>query len=300
MPERIAFVLGGGGSRGALQVGALRALLEAGIRPDLLVGTSVGAINATFLAMHGFTEQGLDELEEAWQEAAAADLLPSNYLWLTVRTLFNRSREYPAHRMRDFFVEHGVEESLHFGDLPQKVRLIQVATDLNHHCYALYGVDPNQSVLEGLLASTALPPWMQPLQFEGRMLVDGGVISPLPIEPALTQGATRIIAMDIGDHRTPVAERNGFAVFINKLVGTTAQRAMELEMALAAARHVPVHLLKLRASRMVPIWDFLYTEELIEIGYDIARDEITAWPDFRAPRWTRWIPWQGRRPVDRL
>jgi len=51
----LAFVLGGGGARGALQAGALRALWEAGLRPDLWVGTSAGAVNAAFLAVKGFT-----------------------------------------------------------------------------------------------------------------------------------------------------------------------------------------------------------------------------------------------------
>ena len=55
----LAFVLGGGGGRGALQVGALRALLEAGLQPDLLVGTSAGAVNATYLAMRGFNLETL-------------------------------------------------------------------------------------------------------------------------------------------------------------------------------------------------------------------------------------------------
>lgn len=66
--RKLALVLSGGGARGALQVGALRALLEADIQPDLLVGTSVGAINATFMAMHGVNLITVDEITEAWGE----------------------------------------------------------------------------------------------------------------------------------------------------------------------------------------------------------------------------------------
>ena len=66
MRRSLAFVLAGGGARGALQVGALRALLESGIRPDLLVGTSIGAINAAFLGLHGYTTESLDLLKAAW------------------------------------------------------------------------------------------------------------------------------------------------------------------------------------------------------------------------------------------
>lgn len=156
MKERVAFVFGGGGSRGALQVGALRALMEHGINPDMVVGTSVGAINATFIAKNGFSEGSMSALEAAWDDAAVSDLLPANYLWLTVRVLFNRVSVYPAHRLRDFFVRHGVDPDLRFEDLPGP-RLFQVAADLNNYCSHLYGTVPGQTVLEGLLASTALP-----------------------------------------------------------------------------------------------------------------------------------------------
>jgi NTE family protein len=87
MKKPLAFVLGGGGARGALQVGALRALYEAGYRPDMMVGTSAGAVNATYLALRGFDERGLDQLEQAWLEAAWDDLLPPNYLQLALRYL---------------------------------------------------------------------------------------------------------------------------------------------------------------------------------------------------------------------
>lgn len=123
---RLAFALGGGGARGALQVGALRALLEADIQPDLLVGTSAGATNAAFIAVRGFTPESLAELETAWHDAAEADLLPANYLWLTVRMLFNRAGVHPYYRMRDFFIAHGLSPDLRFGDL-EGPRLILVA-----------------------------------------------------------------------------------------------------------------------------------------------------------------------------
>jgi NTE family protein len=85
MKKKLAFVLSGGGSRGALQVGALQALLESGLQPDLLVGTSIGAVNATFLALHGFSKSGLDLLAATWRKAATLDLLPSNYVQRTER-----------------------------------------------------------------------------------------------------------------------------------------------------------------------------------------------------------------------
>jgi NTE family protein len=268
----LAFALSGGGARGALQVGAVRALLEAGYQPDLLVGTSIGAVNATYLALHGPTLTSLPGLIQAWSDAATIDLLPANYLWLTVRVLFNRAGWRPHHRMRDFFIAHSLQPALRFGDL--STRLILVAADLNAGRPVLYGTDPQQSVLEGLLASTALPPWVHPLEKEGQLLIDGGVISTLPIEPALAQGARKIIALDLADPREVPVEEHGFGPFLRKLMNTVEQRQQEMELALAQAHGVPVWRIALQGEQPVAVWDFSLTAELIERGYTIAREEI--------------------------
>jgi NTE family protein len=274
MGNRIAYVLGGGGSRGALQVGAIKALLEVGILPDLLVGTSIGAVNGAYLALHGVNMRGLESLIEAWRDAAQANLLPSNYLWLTVRALFNRPVADPVYRMRDFYIKHGISPGLRFGDL-QDIRLIIVAADLNSGCPVLYGMNPDDLVLDGLVASTALPPWVQPLQMQEQLLMDGGVVSNLPIEPALAMGARQIIAMNLMDFRDVMVEENGFGSFLGKLFNIVERRQLVLETSLAEAKGVLVYRLDLLSDFHVPLWRFDYTEELIALGYETARKELT-------------------------
>jgi len=264
--RRLAFVLGGGGSRGALQVGALRALLEANIQPDLIVGTSVGALNAAFIAMHGYTTTSLEKLEQTWFMAAKADLLPANAAWLSVRVLFNRARAYPYHRMRDFFVAQGISPDLHFGELTGPA-VILVASDLNTQLPIFYGVDPQESLLEGVLASTALPPWVHPLELNGKFLMDGGVISNLPIEPAIRHGATEIIALNLSSLEATDTDEYGFSPFLNKLLATIETRHIYLEMELAQIMKVPVHFINLVTDQPMPIWDFSRTQALIQEGY---------------------------------
>ena len=268
--RRLAFVLGGGGARGALQVGALRALLEANIQPDLIVGTSVGAINAAFIAMHGYTTTSLEKLEQTWFMAAKADLLPANAAWLSVRVLFNRARAYPYHRMRDFFVAQGLSPDLHFGELTGPASIL-VATDLNTQLPVFYGVDPQESLLEGVLASTALPPWVHPLELNGKFLMDGGVISNLPIEPAIRNGATEIIALNLSSLEANNTDAHGFSPFLNKLLATIEKRHIYLEMELAQTMKVPVHLINLVTDQPMPIWDFNRTQALIQEGYRQTR-----------------------------
>ena len=288
MKKQLAFVLGGGGARGALQVGALRALLEAGYQPDMLVGTSAGAINASFLAMRGVTLQSIKELAQAWHNARQADLIPQNYLWLTVRALFRRADALFSHRLKDFSIAQGVHPNLRFSDI-KGVRLILVAADLNAGGVVLYGQDPQGSVLEGLLASTALPPWMAPIEKAGQLLMDGGVVSNLPIEPAMNAGATEIIALDLHDPRSLSQEMQGFGPFLAKLLNTMEHRQLELEMALASARNVPLRYIRLGGPTSIALWDFSQTEALIQHGYEQAQREISGWQPERRAGLLAWL-----------
>ena len=284
-----------------MEAGALCALLEAGIRPDMLVGTSIGAMNAACLALNGLDGTGLAGLETAWRDAAAADLLPANYLWQTLRALVGRQGNGAQTRLRDFFVAHGLQPDLCFGDIPG-VRLVLVAADLNTGRAALYGAYPEQIVLEGALASAAVPPWVPPLHFGDRVLMDGGVVSTLPIEPALDQGATDIIALDVFDPRAQAANAPGLAPFFVKFLSTVQQRETDMELALAAARGVPVRRIALRPVVHVPIWDFSRTEELMRTGYEIASAAIAEWPaaaETTQRRWWTRSDWLVR-PVSRL
>lgn len=277
MQKQLAFVLGAGGSRGALQVGALRALAEAGYHPDILVGASVGAVNATYLAVNGTDLATITRLEEAWLDLRAMELAPSNYLWVSLRVLLNRPTRALSHRLEKFFIEHGLSREVCFRDITG-VRLGILATDLNSGSPVLYGQDREQSVLDGLLASIALPPWISPLEKEGLLLIDGGVISCLPIESALAMGATEIIALDLLDARETLAERPVLNQLISKLVNTVEMRQSELEIALAQARGVPVRRLNLLVQEPVGLWDFQHTPEMIEIGYATTQTAIAAWP----------------------
>jgi len=227
MNKKLAFVLGGGGSRGALQVGALYALLETGLHPDLLIGTSVGAVNATFLALNGFTKNSLELLTAAWQEAAVLDLLPANYMRLTLRAMLGRSTINPSNRLRDFFIDHGLAPELRFADVKHQ-RLIIVSTDLNTGKPFLHGETLEDRILDALLVSTALPPWVMPVRKQSQYLMDGGVVSSLPIEPAMLAGATEIIALDLTDPRESFGRSTGFGFFLDRLTFAVEQRHVDL------------------------------------------------------------------------
>jgi NTE family protein len=288
LQKKVAFVLGAGGARGALQVGALRALTEAGFRPDILIGASVGAVNASYLAVNGTDLAGIAGLEEAWYDMQALELAPSNYLWASLRLLINRPRYDLSQRLKKFFVDHGLSPEMRFRDIIG-VHLGLLATDLNSGSPVLYGQDLDQSILEGLLASIALPPWITPLEKEGLLLVDGGAISCLPIESALAMGATEIIALDLFDGHETLGELTRPGLLVSKLVSTVEKRQTELEIALAQAHGVPVRRINLVAQEPVALWNFQRTPELIETGYITAQTAIASWPPQRSKKPASWF-----------
>jgi len=141
----------------------------------------------------------------------------------------------------------------------------------------IYGQDPEQSILEGLLASVALPPWFAPVEQDGQLIVDGGAVSNLPIEPALRMGATEIIALDVDDPGAAAEHPQGLNQLVAKLIFTVSQRYIQLETALAEARGVPVHRIELRSPETTQLWDFQNYRQLIQVGYETAAREIPGW-----------------------
>lgn len=277
MTRNLAFVLGGGGSRGALQLGSLFALQETPLQPDMLIGTSIGSLNAAYIALHGFSLESLEGLRGVWQRASGMDLLPSNYIRLAWRAILRRSTNEASHRIRDFFIEEGFTTEMQFAELVYP-RLYVVSSDLNSGRPVIHGQRPEESVLESLLLSTALPPWVLPVHKQGRYLMDGGVVSNLPVEPALHVGAQQIVALDLMDTREMFEGGHPVATFLDRLSMSVENRQTYLEMELAAARGIPTVYVGLTGEIPIPYWDFAHTDELIERGYDITRHLLQEQP----------------------
>lgn len=277
MKKRLAFVLGGGGARGALQIGALRALFEAGVKPDLLVGTSIGAINATGLALWGLDLAGIEALEHVYQRMQDSRLLDPRLFRFAWNAVSRRPNLRGSRRAREFMIAEGIQPELRFSQI-QNVRLATVAADLHTGAPVIYGGDPEQSVMEAVLASIALPPWFAPIEKDGQYIVDGGALSNLPIEPAIRMGATEIIALDIYDPDTITGGNNMVDPLLAKLADAVARRQLDLEMAFAAASRVPVQYVNLKSSPAVLTWDFTTHRTLFRIGYETMKGEISAWP----------------------
>ncbi len=273
-----AFVLSGGGNYGALQVGALRALVESGITPDLVVGTSAGAINAAFFASKP-TLAGVDELAQLWMRVRREDIYPGSPLHVIWRMLTGSESLFPSQRFYRFLSRHMPHEMLMFGDLG-KPRLFIAAAYLDTGEMHLYGENREELVIEAIMASTALPPFSPPWRgLDGRLHVDGGSVSDLPLGPAVKKGAREIYAL----HVQEVAAREERLRSMTE-IGHCAIRALlkvQLETDLAmvrARRDVSLHHIPLRCLPGIAPFDFSHSADLIAYGYEQTRAFLAAQP----------------------
>ena len=175
-----ALVLSGGGGFGAYQVGAWRALSEANWQPDIVLGTSIGAVNA-FLVSRGFSAE---ELRHAWLE------LPARFGSTNgASRLFPYSREIPRFRAWT------TEIVRLFAARPLSCRLQVCMAEL--WSGAMRIVEDGAVGEQHLLAACALPPLMPPVRIAGRLYLDGGTLYPVPLKEAVATGADEVIAVDL-------------------------------------------------------------------------------------------------------
>ncbi len=185
-----AFVLSGGGNLGPIQVGMLRSLFAADIRPDLIVGTSVGAVNGGWLAGRG-SGADLDQLADVWRNLRRSDVFPTNFLG-GLRGFIGHADHLvsPAGLRRILKRELTIE---HLEDA--RIPLYVVATDITSgHDHLLSSGD----AIDAICASAAIPGVFPSVIIDGLHLVDGGVVNNCPISHAMSLGATKIWVLPCG------------------------------------------------------------------------------------------------------
>ena len=184
-----AFVMAGGGSLGAVEVGMLRALLDGGVTPDFVVGASAGAINGAFFASDP-TPDGVARLTEIWCALKRRDLFPFSFANV-FGLLTGRGHACGHDGLRRLLQRHLPYRTLEEAAIPIHV----VASDLITGDEVLLS---SGAAIEAVLASAAIPGVFPPVDIGGRLLVDGGVANNTPISSAIRLGATRILVLPTG------------------------------------------------------------------------------------------------------
>ncbi len=254
-----AFVLSGGGNQGVAQVGMLRALLERGIRPDVIIGTSVGALNGAVVATTPTAAQ-VDHLEGVWRDLKGDEVFPGNTLRRAWNLLRRDDHLIPADGLESLIERVGVAQS--FADLQVPFRV--VASDLitgDEHVIVRGDLPP------ALLASAALPGLFPPVVLNGHTLVDGAVVNLVPISHALAGPIDRIFVLDVSDPISDRPIRSPLDVAVRAFAISRDQR-FELELQWVPKEIEVVVLPPPRDNR--DFLDFSGSDQLIQDAYDLA------------------------------
>ena len=274
-----AFVLSGGGNRGPLQVGALAALLERGIVPDMMVGTSAGSLNSGFMAAKGPELATIPLLMDAWRSATGKVVYPGNVFTIAGRLIDGQDGLFPTEGMRQLISDHLPPGVTTFGQL--KIPCYLTAVDLRSKRLFLFGEDPESSVLDGMMASSVIPVLQPPLDYHGLQLVDGGVLAEVPCSVAMDKGATTIYAINVGSGEEVLEPAHGVFNILVRTLQSWLMQSFFLDLQRADANPaIDLHHIHITTLSDLSFNDFTKTDEQFIAGKQAAE----AYLDSPTPR----------------
>ncbi|MFG3660889.1 patatin-like phospholipase family protein [Streptomyces sp. NPDC047706] len=254
----MAAVVGAGGVLGAAHVGVGYALEQRGFAPDMIVGTSVGALNGAIAAAH--PDEAAPWLDNVWTQLRRRDVYQLGYL---------SSRA-------SLFTDRGLRRLIAGSGLPSRIEELvvpftAVAMDLATGAPALLDHGDLQSAL---LASAAIPGMLPPVERAGRTLVDGGVVAYVPVHAALQAGAASVVVLSTGPESAPLSPD-----IPRRRAGAIAARAgllllhHQIQRDLReVSRHIPTVVLPTGIDAWPSPWDFSHSKRLISTAALAAGD----------------------------
>ncbi|MET0686720.1 MAG: patatin-like phospholipase family protein [Solirubrobacteraceae bacterium] len=263
---RTAFVLSGGAALGAAQAGMLRGLYEHGVTPDLLVGTSVGALNAAFVASRPQAPATADALARVWLGLRRADAFP-----VSPRALVRGLRRRGDHVVPDRGLRRLLDRHLGVRRLEDAaVPLHVVAYDVGAGEERLLSDGP---AADAVLASAAVPGLLPPVRRDGAVLVDGGVVNNTPVSHAVALGAQRVVVLSTQPSRVAAAPPRGPVAMALHAFTLLIGSRLEADAARYAGRVELLVIDAAGAGRVAPT-DFTRARELVAAGLAASRSAL--------------------------
>lgn len=272
----IAFVLSGAGNRGPLQIGAVRALLDRGIRPEFIIGTSAGAINACYLAAHGVDDPTVTErLIALWSQATAASIYPGNIFQIAWRIWNKEESLFPNTGMRQLVQDalpSGVSTFEHL-----KVPLYVTSTDLTTMRLFLFGQEKSAPLLDAVLASAAVPIVHPPVAYQSLQLVDGGVVANVAASIAMDQEATELYVINAGYDGSAQQPVDGLMELLSRTMATATLQSLLVDLERATNNTaVDLHHIHVTFTEKVSFRDFSKAAAMAQRGQELAEAYLAA------------------------
>jgi NTE family protein len=186
-----AFVLGGGGRWGAVEVGMIQALNEATIQPDLILGTSIGAFNGAVIADYPGGE-GVERLTGFWEEVTGADLFQARFFDRARRVVTLKPALHETSELRKL-VEHAIHPDTQIDDLDVTFQCVAASIQsVTDHWF------DSGPLVDAVLASSAVPALFPPFEIDGEHFYDGGLVDSVPLGRAVALGADVVYVLQVG------------------------------------------------------------------------------------------------------
>ena len=195
-PTEIAFVLGGGGVLGAHEVGMLRALADHSIKPDLVLGTSIGAVNGAFFAADP-TVAGVERLSELWKQANDRELFGGAFLRQLTTLARTRTHLQSLEGLRERLSNALPVQRVEDLKVPFQCVAASIERAAEH-----WFVDGD--LTEVVLASCAVPGILPPVRIGDEHFIDGGIVNSIPVSRAVALGARKIYVLQVGRLEKPL------------------------------------------------------------------------------------------------
>ncbi len=271
-PDRkVAFVLGGGGHLGACQVGMLRALLEAGIEPQLILGTSVGAVNGAIIAADP-TAATVERLSRQWCGLERAGVFNGSVLGRLGTLARSRTHAHAPDELRKML--EGALPVRRFEEL--RVPFECVAASIERAAEHWFTSGP---VIDAVVASASVPGLLPPARIDGEHFLDGGIVNSIPVGRAVAMGAETVYVLQVGRVEHPleppawpwevglvafeIARRHRFSADMAALPDGVEAHVLPTGVPAAAPAHKDLSQLRYR--------DFSKVSERIDRAFDASR-----------------------------
>lgn len=192
-----AFVLGGGGKWGAVEVGMIQALHETGVEADLILGTSIGAFNGAVIADYPGWE-GVERLHGFWEEVTGADLFQTGFFDRALRVATMKPALHETSELRTL-VEHAIHPDTRIEDLHVPFQCVAASIEAVTDHWFDAGL-----LIDAVLASAAVPALFPPVEINGEHFYDGGLVDSVPLGRAIHLGADVIYVLQVGRMESPL------------------------------------------------------------------------------------------------
>lgn len=262
-----AFILSGGGTLGSIQVGMLRALFEADIRPRVLVGTSIGSVNAAFLAADPCPER-VEALRGVWHGVRSRDLFSVNPLRMA-HAFRRRGSLFPPEKWRAFLTDNLPYDRIEDAAVPLRI----IATDFEDGSPVVLD---SGSVVDAVMASTCLPGIFPPQRIGDHLYLDGVLSEPVPLKPAVDVGADTLYVLAVS-HVSPTPDSQSPGAILRHALTILLLPRVRLD-----ALRLPEGCPDLKITQIpsvgaqVALWDMSCQDDLMERSYQKAAKFLAA------------------------